>query len=478
MGLSGPAPKFFVDSFPSAKRELSGGCLSKVQRCLIEHPRYPLDAGHVLANWFSRDWSFLKKEEKRLRGYPDDQQEPAGRYSQHDERPEMMILRLSSQWAFFFHTKIVFQLVGESQTIGCLRPRIKGGQRIPECAWHRCTVLRSKITDGAPLSRGGAAKAHLAGRFAHAACVRRDFGRRRGLLQCTPVLIAELQLGCVEQPLKLIARARPDNRRGDPRYAEQPRERDLWDRPFVLSRNDGDESTTRKLRSTARRAADSSKSSPARVTRPSAGMFARVYRPVRKPAPSRPHGRTPRPAALQKGNNSNSAERSTSEYWGCRLTKGVQPLRSWVDTDQASSQAGSSRQPSRVLNAKAIVRTLSDKRFANICAKTKTRESRACRLYAYLQRSMSILAQSQTASISGSSPAAGTMEMAPNERLASKEDRVGREEPLNLVLRNAWCSLANVRRVVCRRVVVSDLIVYQRGEHSPESRLSREARKK
>ena len=69
------------------------------------------------------------------------------------------------------------------------------------------------------------------------------------------------------------------------------------------------------------------------------------------------------------------------------------------------------------------------------------------------------------------------MEMAPNERLASKEDRVGREEPLNLVLRNAWCSLANVRRVVCRRVVVSDLIVYKRGEHSPESRLSREARK-
>jgi hypothetical protein len=82
-------------------------------------------------------------------------------------------------------------------------------------------------------------------------------------------------------------------------------------------------STTRKLRSTARRAADSSKSSPASVTRPSAGMFARVYRPVRKPAPSGPHGRTPRPAALQKGINSSSAERSTSEYWGCRLTKGA-----------------------------------------------------------------------------------------------------------------------------------------------------------
>jgi hypothetical protein len=34
MGLSGPAPKFLVDSFPSAKRELSGGCLSKVQGIL------------------------------------------------------------------------------------------------------------------------------------------------------------------------------------------------------------------------------------------------------------------------------------------------------------------------------------------------------------------------------------------------------------------------------------------------------------
>ena len=28
----------------------------------------------------------------------------------------MMILRLPAQWAFFFHTKIVFQVVGESQT--------------------------------------------------------------------------------------------------------------------------------------------------------------------------------------------------------------------------------------------------------------------------------------------------------------------------------------------------------------------------
>jgi hypothetical protein len=34
--------------------------------------------------------------------------------------------------------------------------------------------------------------------------VRRDFGRWRGLLQRKPVFIAELQLGCVEQPLKLV----------------------------------------------------------------------------------------------------------------------------------------------------------------------------------------------------------------------------------------------------------------------------------
>jgi hypothetical protein len=46
--------------------------------------------------------------------------------------------------------------------------------------------------------------------------VRRDFGRPCGLLQCTSVLIAELQPGCIKQPLKLVERARPDDRRGDP----------------------------------------------------------------------------------------------------------------------------------------------------------------------------------------------------------------------------------------------------------------------
>ena len=100
-----------------------------------------------------------------------------------------MILRLPTQWAFFFPSKIVFHLAGESQTIGYLRPRTRGGQRIPECAWHCCTALRSKVMDGSPLSSPGAAQrrhiwlADLPTQHA----VRRDFGRRRGLLQCTPV---------------------------------------------------------------------------------------------------------------------------------------------------------------------------------------------------------------------------------------------------------------------------------------------------
>jgi hypothetical protein len=47
--------------------------------------------------------SLLKKDEKRLRGYLGDYQEGAGRHSQHDERPEMMILRLPAQWTFFFY---------------------------------------------------------------------------------------------------------------------------------------------------------------------------------------------------------------------------------------------------------------------------------------------------------------------------------------------------------------------------------------
>ena len=59
--------------------------------------------GHVSANRISRDRSFLKKENQRFRAYPGDQQKATGRDSQHNERREMMILRLPAQWAFFFH---------------------------------------------------------------------------------------------------------------------------------------------------------------------------------------------------------------------------------------------------------------------------------------------------------------------------------------------------------------------------------------
>jgi hypothetical protein len=51
----------------------------------------------------SRDRSFLEEEKDRLCRHPGDQQKAAGRYSQHDERSEMMIIRLPAQWAFFFH---------------------------------------------------------------------------------------------------------------------------------------------------------------------------------------------------------------------------------------------------------------------------------------------------------------------------------------------------------------------------------------
>jgi hypothetical protein len=36
----------------------------------------------------------LEEEKERFCGYPDDQQKGAGSDSQHNERPEMMILRL------------------------------------------------------------------------------------------------------------------------------------------------------------------------------------------------------------------------------------------------------------------------------------------------------------------------------------------------------------------------------------------------
>ena len=62
----------------------------------------------------------MKKEKKRPRGYPDDQQKGAGRHSQHDERAEMMILRLLSQLEFLL--TIILSKTGfdESRVIPCM----------------------------------------------------------------------------------------------------------------------------------------------------------------------------------------------------------------------------------------------------------------------------------------------------------------------------------------------------------------------
>jgi hypothetical protein len=79
--------------------------IARQKKCFLASPAPCIRCTqeHAFANRFSRDWRLLKKDKKSLRGYPNDQQEAASRYSQHDERPEMMILRLPAQWAFFFH---------------------------------------------------------------------------------------------------------------------------------------------------------------------------------------------------------------------------------------------------------------------------------------------------------------------------------------------------------------------------------------
>jgi hypothetical protein len=59
--------------------------------------------GHAFANCFSRDWSLLEKDKKRFCGQPDDQQESRRSHCEHYERPEIMIINLPAQWAFFFH---------------------------------------------------------------------------------------------------------------------------------------------------------------------------------------------------------------------------------------------------------------------------------------------------------------------------------------------------------------------------------------
>ena len=57
--------------------------------------------GHAFANRFSRRWRLLKKDKKRPRGHPDDQQEGRRSDGKHYERPEMMIIRLPAQRAPF-----------------------------------------------------------------------------------------------------------------------------------------------------------------------------------------------------------------------------------------------------------------------------------------------------------------------------------------------------------------------------------------
>ena len=52
---------------------------------------------HASANRFSRDRSLLKEEKERLGCHPCDQQDAAGRDSEHYERSEIVILGLPSQ---------------------------------------------------------------------------------------------------------------------------------------------------------------------------------------------------------------------------------------------------------------------------------------------------------------------------------------------------------------------------------------------
>ena len=59
--------------------------------------------GHAFANRSSRRWRLLEEEKNRLCSSPGYEQKAAGRYSQHDKRPEMMIIGLSAQWAFLLH---------------------------------------------------------------------------------------------------------------------------------------------------------------------------------------------------------------------------------------------------------------------------------------------------------------------------------------------------------------------------------------
>src|SRR6476620_120156 len=86
-------------------RFLSSGAISSgisAASSKIPSSRYPLEARTCLCQSSFKGLETLE-DKQHLGCYPGDQQKAAGRYSQHDKRPEMMILRLPAQWAFFFH---------------------------------------------------------------------------------------------------------------------------------------------------------------------------------------------------------------------------------------------------------------------------------------------------------------------------------------------------------------------------------------
>jgi hypothetical protein len=63
----------------------------------------------------------LEEEKESLGGHPDGLQEGTSRDSQHCERAEMMIVRLSLQRSFFSRSRRLRRLAGISQPSLCLR---------------------------------------------------------------------------------------------------------------------------------------------------------------------------------------------------------------------------------------------------------------------------------------------------------------------------------------------------------------------
>ena len=51
------------------------------------------------------DWRFLKKEEKALRSDPCNKEKNAGSYGEDQQRSDVVIVRLATQWAALFHNR-------------------------------------------------------------------------------------------------------------------------------------------------------------------------------------------------------------------------------------------------------------------------------------------------------------------------------------------------------------------------------------